>query len=255
MKKSLIVANWKMAPETPARAKALFAAAKKAALRAKNAQVVVCPPMLYAHLFAAVAGKSIFVGAQDVSYESEGAHTGEISAQMLFAAGARYVIAGHSERRAKGETSDIVAKKITAALKGRLTVIVCVGEKERDPHGEFFSFIERQLRESLAGVAKKDLWRIVIAYEPVWAIGEKAKGADTPEDTLEAILFIRKTLAAMFGKEKALAAIILYGGSVHPNNASAFLARGGAQGLLVGRASLDARTFAEIVKGATTRKI
>lgn len=253
MKKFLIVANWKMSPETPARAKALFSGIKKAAARAKNAQTVVCPPALYLSSMA-TAGKNVAVGAQDVSYESDGTHTGEISARMLKAAGAKYVIIGHSERRARGETNGIVAKEIGAALKEKLIVILCIGERERDTHGEYFSFIESQLRESLAGIAKKDMGRLVIAYEPVWAIGEKAKEADTPEGTFEISLFIRKILATIIGKEKAFAVQVLYGGSVNPNNAAVFLKRGGVQGLLVGRASLDARTFGEILKSASMTK-
>lgn len=254
MKKFLIVANWKMAPETPARAKALFAGIKKVAVRLPDAQTVVCTPALYLSATGFAVSKNVALGAQDVSYEKDGAHTGEISARMLKSANILYVIIGHSERRARGETDDIIAKKVVSALKAKLTVILCVGEMERDPHGEFFSFIENQIRLSLAGVSKKDIERVIIAYEPVWAIGEKAKEADTPEGTLETALFIRKTLAARFGKEKALAMPILYGGSVRPNNANSFLARGGVQGLLVGRASLDVRTFAEILKSAVRRK-
>ncbi len=245
--KYLLVANWKMAPESAREARALFIAVKKAA-RTARAKVVVCPPFPFLSLLAqdAKTGK-VSLGAQDVSAVKRAAHTGEVSARMLSSLSVRYAIIGHSERRAEGETDEIVSAKVRGALESKIIPIVCVGERVRDGDARYFDELSRQVKGSLSGLSRKAAEKITIAYEPVWAVGEQALRADTPEGTEEMALFVRKTLADMFGEKTARAIPILYGGSVSEKNAKDFLLRGGVQGLLVGRASQTAKSFSAII--------
>lgn len=245
----LIVANWKMNPGSATQARLLFAGTVKVARAVKNAKTIVCPPFVFIPLLHSSSSR-VFLGAQDVFFEREGAHTGEISPGMLASAGVSHVVIGHSERRRMGETNVIVAKKSKAARAHHITPIICVGEDERDDEGKYLSFIKLQLAESLALIARKDAAALVIAYEPVWAIGEHALRADTPEEFLEIAIFIRKTLADMYGKNTAEKIPVLYGGSVNEKNASGFLEQGKADGLLVGRASLGVKKFGEILAAA-----
>mgnify|MGYP001558805951 FL=1 len=246
-KRFFIVGNWKMSPETMHEARALFLSVKKAA-RMSRARIIVCPPFPFLSLLAqdAKTGK-VLLGAQNVSNETGIAHTGEVSGAMLSSLGVHYVIVGHSERRAQGETDAIVSAKVRAAIEEKITPIICVGERARDDHALYFDELSRQIKGSLAGLSRKDAEKIIIAYEPVWAIGEAATGSDTPEGTEEMALFVRKTLADMFGEKMAHTIPILYGGSVSEKNAKDFLARGGVQGLLVGRASQAAKSFSAII--------
>lgn len=246
-KRPLIVGNWKMSPDTAREARALFLSVKKSA-RTARADIIVCPPFSFLSLLAndAKTGK-ISLGAQDVSAEKGSAHTGEVSAPMLSSLGVRYVIVGHSELRAKGETDGIISAKARAAHDAKIVPIVCVGEQKRDEHARYFDELSRQIKGSLSGLSRKDAEKIIVAYEPVWAIGENASGADTPEGTEEMALFVRKTLADMFGEKVAHTIPILYGGSVSEKNAGEYLSRGGVQGLLVGRASQAAKSFSAII--------
>ena len=246
-KRFLIVGNWKMAPGSAREARALLSAVKKAA-RLSRAHIIVCPPFPFLSMLSgdAKTGK-VLLGAQNLSAEKLGAHTGDVSARMLSSLGVRYVIVGHSERRAKGESAADVARKTLAALEAKLTPIVCVGEKERDEHARYFEELSKQIRVSLADISRRDAEKIIIAYEPVWAIGAQAKSSDTPESTEEMALFVRKTLADLFGEKVARTIPILYGGSVSEKNAGDFLSRGGVQGLLVGRASQNAKSFSSII--------
>ncbi|MHB1118122.1 MAG: triose-phosphate isomerase family protein, partial [Minisyncoccota bacterium] len=193
------------------------------------------------------------IGAQNTWMENEGAYTGEISPSMLASLKISHVIIGHSERRALGESDELVNKKILAAIKAGLTAVLCVGEGERDPDGEYLKYISRQIKIALAGVAKKDLIRIVIAYEPVWAIGKHALRAASADDALEVAILIKKTLADLYGKDGGVVPV-LYGGSVDAKNAGEFLMKSHVDGLLVGRASLDPKVFGEILKSADTIK-
>src|SRR3989344_8352863 len=172
--KKLIVANWKMNPATLDKAKQLFKKIKVVAKGLKNINTVICPPFLYLNELRKLSSNSgVDLGVQNIFEEAAGAHTGEISAVMAYGVGARYAILGHSERRNLGETSDIVNKKVKLALSVGFTVIVCIGEKERDAEGDYLSFLKKELIESLKGVSKIFLDRVIIAYEPVWAIGRK----------------------------------------------------------------------------------
>lgn len=214
--------------------------------------VVVCPPVIFAGLLNVSPKKKtkslIHWGAQNGASEKAGAYTGELSAEMLALAGFEYVIIGHSERRAMGETDAIISRKVALALKENLTVILCVGETSRDEHGEYILALERQLSASMPTVTRRMLDRLIIAYEPVWAIGESSRGSATPEEVFESIILIRKILSGITAKEFAMKVPLLYGGSVDPENARRLIEKGGVQGLLVGRDSLDAERFAQIIR-------
>jgi len=251
--KKIIVANWKMAPASFESAKKTFRAIKKTADKLHNVQTVVCPPVLYLReLGASVTGHRTVLGAQNAFWNEEEAHTGEHSPDMLVRVGAKYVILGHSERRALGESDVMIREKVRACLLSGLYVIACVGEKERDAHGGYTKFIANQVRQSLPKIkmGKQLLGNIIVAYEPLWAIGKKAKRAASVEDAVEATIFIKKTLVGIFGKD-AVNIPILYGGSVNDQNAGEFLEQESVNGLLVGRASLDPETFSRIL---TARK-
>jgi len=188
------------------------------------------------------------LGSQDVFHEAEGAYTGEVSVSNLKSVGVKYVILGHSERRAAGETNKDVNIKVKASLKAGLNTVVCVGEKVRDEHAEYLHHLKVELKESLQGVTPVAAKKLVIAYEPIWAVGKNAKKADTPQETQETILFLRKILTEIFNKKIAMTMPIIYGGSVNPKNAVSFITDGGADGLLIGRASLNGTQFGKILK-------
>lgn len=237
--KKIIVANWKMNPAS------LKEALKLAKASDKNG-VVLCVPFVFLKEIKKVLKKAK-LGAQNVSTEESGAYTGEVSAGMLYDGGARYVIVGHSERRSMGETSVDVNKKIKSALSSGLTPVVCVGESERDENHEYINIIKTQLTESLNGIVKSDLSKLIIAYEPVWALSTTANRRDaTSSDSLEMGIFIKKILSDKFGAQTKLPRII-YGGSVNERDVEDFLKNGGVEGALVGRASLDAKKFLEII--------
>lgn len=215
--------------------------------RGSATEVVVCPPaLLVAYLRHQYGGKRIAIGVQDLSFVTTGAHTGDVTAELAHASGAMYAIIGHAERRAEGVTDDVVAREARAALNAGLTPIVCVGEKERDREGHYFSAIEQALTASLAGLTHADANKIVIAYEPVWAIG--AAAAPDARTVAEATLFIRKTLATMYGRDAALKIKILYGGAVDETTAADLLQNGQGNGFLVGRASTGASHFLGIIR-------
>lgn len=248
-KKRLIIGNWKMNPWKMDDARKIFDGVKKEAGKLAHVQTVVCPPFVFlSDLSKRVSGHRCVLGAQDVFSEMEGAYTGEVSPLMLASFGVKYVIIGHSERRALGETDEMINKKVLATLKMGHIAVLCVGEKERDETGEYFPFIKNQIEAALSKVPKRLLSNIVIAYEPVWAIGKNATGVILPSDLLEMNIFIRKTVSDLFGRASAQAISLLYGGSVDEKNAEVFLKEGEANGLLVGRASLDAGKFITILK-------
>ena len=244
--KRLIIGNWKLYVSSLKEGKKLLADIDKKFPRGVKADIVVCPPVaLAAALKAGYRGKRIAFGTQNVFWD-EGAHTGQVAASSLKNAGIDYVLIGHSEMRAEGETNEAVAKKTAAALAARLHPIVCIGETTRDVEGKFFSEIERMTKESLARVEPVHSARLTIAYEPVWAIGKEE--AASPRVAVESILYIRKTLADMWGRERALKTRIIYGASVTPENAALFAEEKNIQGLLPGRASVDAAEFTSIIK-------
>jgi triosephosphate isomerase len=243
--KPLVIGNWKLNPSTIAEAKALFVAIRKKLKPDAPVTVVVAPPFPFiADLARLSPSGRVVVAAQDVFSEDSGAFTGEVSANMLASQGVTQVIIGHSERRAMGETDAQVAAKVAAALRRKLTPVVCVGETVRDGSGSHFGVVEAQVRALAAGLTARALAAVVIAYEPIWAIGT-GKNA-TPEDVEEMHLFIRTLLTKLHDRATGKRVRIIYGGSVKPENAAALHAAG-MDGFLVGGASLSAESFNKII--------
>ena len=252
--KKLIVGNWKMNPQSEKEAENLFNNIGQAVKDIKNTEVVICPPFPFITNLKKLKNKKITLGAQDVFYEEKGAYTGEVSASMLRNIGASYVIIGHSERRALGETNEIINKKLNSVLKAKLTPILCVGESNRTNDGAYLKIVKEQLSGCLDGIAKNQIKNIVIAYEPVWALSSTITRQDaTPHDFEEMKIYIRKILTDMFSPITASSVRILYGGSANKDNAQSYL-QIGADGLLAGKASLDAKNFASIVRTASSIK-
>ena len=245
MRKPLIAANWKM-NKNVLEALAFIAEIKKITLKDRDA--VVCPPFTALHAVGKeLKGTNISLGAQNMHFEKSGAFTGEISAEMIKEAGCAYVILGHSERRDYfKETNELINKKIKAAILNGLNPILCVGEKldEREQN-KTKEIVESQLKGSLKDISKADMSEVTIAYEPVWAIGT-GKTA-TPQQAEEVHAFLRGLIEGMYGKDISEAIRILYGGSVKPNNIKEIMGTGNIDGALVGGASLDPNSFAELV--------
>lgn len=248
MRTQIIAGNWKM-HTTLAEASILVEGLKKAlAATTTNRQVVVCPPFTgLSTVTDLVADTDIAVGAQNMYFEEKGAFTGEVSPVMLSDIGCEYVILGHSERRQYfGETDETVNKKIKTALRFAMTPIVCVGESlEQREADETEAFITTQIDAGLAGLTADEVKTIVIAYEPIWAIGTGRTATSAQAE--EVCAFIRKRIAALFGADAADCVRVLYGGSVKGSNAAELLAEADIDGALVGGASLKADDFMAII--------
>jgi triosephosphate isomerase len=250
MRTPLLAANWKMY-KTPAETRSFITTFLQNALPA-TVEVAIFPPAIdLPAALEAVQGSALHVGAQNIYFADEGAFTGEISAPMLVAAGATHVLIGHSERRQYfGETDEMVNKKLGAALRHKLIPIVCVGEHlEQRENGETEAVLRRQTSRALGNIDAAHAGPIVIAYEPVWAIGT-GKTA-TPEIAAEAHAVIRHEVTQLLGKSVGAAIRILYGGSVKPDNAAQLCAQPDIDGALVGGASLDPVSFGKIVAAAS----
>jgi triosephosphate isomerase (TIM) len=248
-RRRVIAGNWKMF-KTQAETRAFFSAFLPLVGGVRHCDIVIAPPFTaISAATQAARGSNVAIGAQDVFWEKEGAFTGEIAPPMLVEAGCRYVIIGHSERRQFfGETEQTVAKKTKAALSAGLTPIVCVGELlEHREAGRTEEICETQFTGGPGALTPEEFSRILIAYEPVWAIGT-GKTA-TPEIAAAAHRFLRTCAEKRFPSERAQALRILYGGSVKPDNILGLMAQEELDGALVGGASLDAKSFASIVKG------
>ncbi len=247
IRKKLVAGNWKMNKTTPD-AQALAEALKAELAECREVDVVVCPPFTALKPVGDVlADTSIKLGAQNMHWESHGAYTGEVSAGMLRDLFCHYVILGHSERRSYfGETDAMVNRKVKAALAGNLIPIMCVGEtlEERDA-GRTASVVDTQVRQGLADI---DLagGGVIIAYEPVWAIGTGRTAS--PAQAQDVHAQIRAILVELAGRETAAGMRILYGGSMKPDNAVALMAEADIDGGLIGGASLEAKAFVDIVK-------
>ncbi|MFA5791953.1 MAG: triose-phosphate isomerase [Candidatus Paceibacterota bacterium] len=257
MSKKIIIGNWKMNPRSLKDAEKLFSGVVKFTSHIKKTEIVICPSFIYLDKLKKLSRK-ISLGAQDAFSGDTGAFTGEVSTEMLYNIGVKYVILGHSERRnppiGTGETNEIINKKIKSSLAAGLRPILCVGENTRDESHSYFNFIKTQLEECLVGISRNSIYKIIIAYEPVWALSSTANRHDaTSRDSLEMVIFIRKVLSDKFGKEASQVRIV-YGGSVNEKYAKDFLENGGVDGLLAGRASLDAKKFVEIINIAENLK-
>jgi len=250
MRKKFVAGNWKMYT-TAAGARQLATAVVQGLGNENRVTVAVCPPFPYLAAVAdAVRGRKVALGAQNLYPEKEGAFTGEVSPAMLLDLGCRYVILGHSERRhVLGERDEFINRKVHAALAAGLQVIFCVGEKleERDT-GSTNAVLNTQVTAGLAGLAADAMKNVVVAYEPVWAIGTGRTA--TPEQAQEAHAFIRGRVGQLFGDAVAAALVIQYGGSVKPDNAAALMQQPDVDGALVGGASLKADQFLAIVRAA-----
>jgi triosephosphate isomerase len=244
----LIAGNWKMY-KTPAEAAAYAAAFLPLVAGVAGRDVMLAPPYpALAAVADALKGSSVGLGAQDLFWEQEGAFTGQVSPHMLCAVGCRFAIVGHSERRQFfGETDATVNRKARAALAAGLVPIVCVGESEAEREaGQTFSILDKQLQGGLQGFSANDIGPLVIAYEPVWAIGTGKTATSAQAE--EAHRFIRSRVEGLFGAAAAAGMRILYGGSVKPDNIAELMAMPDIDGGLVGGASLNPESFAKIVR-------
>jgi triosephosphate isomerase len=243
--KKLVVGNWKMNPKTVVEAKKIAVDLKSAMRGVKNVEVVMCPPFVYLPILSQTVSTTLLLGAQNAFSEPLGAHTGEVSFAQLLQFKVGFVIIGHSERRAMGETDEMLNKKVLAVTNEGMTAILCVGEKIRDKQGDYFATVREQIVADLKNFSKKSLDHLVIAYEPVWTIG--GREAMQTREIHEMFIFIKKVLREIFGTLGDSARII-YGGSVFPENAGEIIRDGFVQGLLVGRDSVNSKNFAEIIK-------
>lgn len=256
--RKLIIANWKMNPRTSRDALRLAGEVERGIKNIRNIEVVLAPPFIYLPFFSNVTGFKFYaskfkLGAQDVFWERPpaggGAYTGEISANQLKALDVRLVIVGHSERRALGETNEIINKKLKAVLNVGMRAVLCVGEAEKQKEVAFPKIIRDELHEGLARIKKSLFRNLIIAYEPIWAISTMARGrADDSKNVYEITTIIRRELYRMVGKRIASKIPVLYGGSVDDKNARAFAKDGAIDGLLVGGASLNAKKFIKLLK-------
>jgi triosephosphate isomerase len=254
MRKIIIAGNWKMY-KTLKEGEDLVNSLKRDLYDVDTIDIVVCPPYtLLTYISDMLEPSNISLGAQDLHWEEEGAYTGEISAKMLKDAGCSYVIIGHSERRQFfAETNDAVNKKIFAALKNELTPCVCVGENlNQREKGLTFEIIKGHLEGGLKGLNADEAEKIIIAYEPVWAIGT-GKVA-TSQEAQEAHKYIRNWLARRYSQETAQKIRIQYGGSVKPDNIAGLISKEDIDGALVGGASLDANSFGAIVRNSQNKR-
>lgn len=250
MRRPIIAGNWKM-NKTVKEAQELVRGLIQKLKGIRDVDIVVCPPFIALEEVAKIIpGTNIQLGAQDVHWEDSGAYTGEVSCPMLLELGCQYVIIGHSERRAYfGETNETVNKKAQAVLKYNLTPIICVGERlEQREKGQTFEVITDHLKGGLKDISLAEAKKIVIAYEPVWAIGTGITA--TPEQAQEAHNFIRNLLKQLYNEEVANLIRIQYGGSVKPENITDLMAKDDVDGALVGGASLKIDTFVKIVKSS-----
>jgi triosephosphate isomerase len=244
--KKIIVANWKMNPQTADEASRLVQGILVQRLP-KNIELIIAPPFIYLDLLRKNCGKEIKLAAQNISWAERGAYTGEISGLMLKNLGCNYAIIGHSERRyIMGEAEEIINLKLKTALKIGLAPILAVGEKEQND--DISKILSRQIESALEGVGVSEIGRLIIAYEPVWAIGTGL--ADTSDHALTAALLIRKIISRLYGSEWAVDMPVIYGGSVSEENAADFIAQNGINGALVGGASLELQSFMKIIKAA-----
>ncbi len=244
--KYIVVANWKMHPSTLREARKLFDATRKIAEKASKVSTILAPSSLHLlPLSSEYKGKKLQFAAQNAREGDEGAFTGDISVGQVEDSKAEYLLVGHAERRERGETNDDTRQKVASALAHGLTPILCVGERVRSASGEHFTFVREQLKAGFQSVDPNTAHKVMVAYEPVWAIGSEE--AMSPRSMHEMAIFIRKTIVELHGA-KGEKLKILYGGAVNQENAAHMLLYGDVVGLLVGRASVDPKEFALLIE-------
>jgi triosephosphate isomerase len=249
-KTKLVIANWKMNPEREEDAKKIASETAKGIKGIKSVKLVICPPFVFLNAVSKIVSgsKNTMLGAQDVFLGEGASHTGETSVEMLKSVGAKYIIVGHSEKRESGDTDEVVRNKLFGVLKSGLNAILCVGEKERNEHGYHFAEIEKQIKNATEKLPKKFAKKLIVAYEPVWAIGKSEKEAMKPEELHETVIFIKKVLSDILKIKEPEKIFVLYGGSVTKGNAKKIVEEGKVNGLLVGRESLKTEDFTELVR-------
>ena len=253
MRTPFLAANWKMFKDVDAAVK-YVKELRSLVHHIEDVEIVIAPPFTAVHAAAEAARNStVGIAGQDIYWEREGAFTGEISGPMLRDAGAEYVIVGHSERRTLlGETDASVNRKVAAAFAAGLTPIACIGETlDQRERNETFEVLDRQIKQGLDGVTSEQMAQLVVAYEPVWAIGTGRNA--TPQQASEAHGHIRQRLRQWFGNEAAELCHIIYGGSVKPENIGDLITQADVDGALVGGASLDVRAFFDIISRSRPR--
>lgn len=246
MAKKIIVANWKMNPSSSEEA-LRFTRGLNNQKSPGNVELIIAPPFIYLELLKKNLKKEVKLAAQNVSWSERGAYTGEISGLMLKNLGCNYAIIGHSERRYKiGETDEMVNLKIKAVLKTGLNPILAVGEREQND--DIVKVLSSQIISALENVDPPEIGRLIVAYEPVWAVGTGL--ADSPDHAFSAALLIRKIIGNLYTQDWASDLPVLYGGSVTSENAADFIGQTGISGALVGGASLEIDEFLKIMKAA-----
>lgn len=243
--KKLVVGNWKMNPVSLEEARKIASGVKRSMKNIKRTDVVLCPPFVYLSPLSNISKGSLFLGAQNAHSETTGPFTGEVGHMELPQFKVKFVIVGHSERRKMGETDEVINKKVQSVVSLGMTAVVCVGEESRDANGDYLDVIKQQIQKALKDVPKKSFGNIVIAYEPIWAIG--AKSAMTPIELHEMSIFIKKVLKDTYSI-MGEGVRVIYGGSVDRINAESLVKDGNVSGLLVGRQSLEPKDFIEIIK-------
>ncbi len=244
--KKIIIANWKMNPSSSGEAIRLTKSILTAQLP-KNIELIIAPPFIYLESIRKLLPKEVKLGAQDISFAERGAYTGEISGLMIKNIGCDYAIIGHSERRYKiGENDETINLKLKEAFKAGLNPILAVGEKERGD--DIVKVLNSQIKNAFNGVEASEISRLIVAYEPVWAIGTGL--SDTPDHALSSALLIRKIVGNLYTPDFAVDLPVLYGGSVTAENSADFIGQSGINGALVGGASLNIDEFLKIIKSA-----
>ena len=253
MAKPILVANWKNYPNSLPEAQSLLRDLKRRKLLYKKLSLFIAPPFTYFESVSRVSKGFAQLASQNISSLPFGAYTGQITPDILKSFGVKLAIIGHSERRSFGETSEHIAHKVKVALRAGITPLVCVGETVRDNEGEHFELLRDQIKVSLAGLGKKEAGKIVLAYEPVWAIGKNAKEAIVPRELSQTIIFIKKVLSDLFGRALAEKIPLFYGGSVESENAKILMKDSGVRGFLVGHESLKPKSFQAIALALTSK--
>ena len=250
MVNKLIVANWKMNPGSAEKAKEIASEINKKFKSSDDLQLVICPPFIFLNEVSKIISqsKNIILGAQDIFVGQGESHTGEVGIKLLKSAGVKYVLVGHSERREALDTNDVVKEKMMGSLKEGLKVILCVGEKERNEHGDHYHEVRKQIENAIIKLPKGLIKNLIIAYEPVWAIGKPENEAIKPDQLHEITIFIKRLVSDILGAKEVGKVKILYGGSVTKNNFKEIIEKGNVDGLLIGRESLKINNFLELIR-------
>lgn len=249
MNERYVIANWKANPTTWKDAKKNLVDLQKklAKVKIKNTNIVIAPPAIFLKDILSLKINKFLLCAQDMFFEKSGSYTGRITAPMFSGYKTKYSIVGHSDMRDSGDGLDIVNRKVLSAISSGISPIICIGEKEKDNNGFYLKKISDQVTTALANVSRKDIGKVILTYEPVWAISSKDQRNASPEEVQEAVIFIRRIVSDMYDDKTAKLLPILYGGSVNDEDALSYLENTDVVGFLVGRASLDPEKFSKII--------